>query len=55
MIFRTQHTANFDHNDSEETTDDLQKECKFIVFEPRLLSLFLQYYKYGLEVELKLQ
>ena len=53
MIFRTQHTADFDENDSEEATDDLQKERKFIVFESCLLSLFSQCYKCGLEVELK--
>ena len=53
MIFRIQHTADFDEKDSEETTDDLQKERKFIVFESCLLSLFSQCYKCGLEVKLK--
>ena len=38
--FRTQHTADFDINESEQTTDDLQKERKFIVFESCFLSLF---------------
>ena len=42
IIFRTQHTADFDINESEETSDDLQKEHKFIVFESCLLSLFSQ-------------
>ena len=51
--FRTQHTVDFDINESEETTDDLQKERKFIVFESCLLSLFSQCCKCGLEVELK--
>ena len=53
IIFRTQHTADFAINESEETTDDLQKERKFIVFESCLLSLFSQCCKCGLEVELK--
>ena len=35
------------------TSDDLQKEHKFLVFESCLLSLFFQCCKCGLEVELK--
>ena len=35
------------------TSDDLQKERKFLVFESCLLSLFSRCCKCGLEVELK--
>ena len=31
IIFITQHTASFDINESDQTTDDLQKECKFFL------------------------